>query len=150
MRTYYKVDHELRSDGYGGTWKEEVRVECDPSEADLVGSLSMNGKDVHYPAIDVDLKISAVQSSTPGHYHLYIDKGMSWRQYKRLLRAMVKAGIVEPGYYKMAKRRGQTFLRTPEKPKPFDPEVVLYEDGSVWRRPPRKKAPSIPVRFRGY
>lgn len=146
-RRFYRVEQELRSDGYGAEWKEEVRHVCPPAEADLVGSRD-ELVDLHWPVFDVDLPVQAIPSATEGHYHLYIDKPMSWRAYKRLLRAMVKAGIVEKGYYQMARKRGETFVRTPEKPKPFSPDLVLYEDGTAWQRP--KIAPRIRLRRSSY
>lgn len=70
-----------------------------------------NGR--HSIAVDIDIPAKLVPSSTPDHYHLYIDREMSWRQYKKFLRAMVKAGVVEKGYYKISVRRGGSHLRLP-------------------------------------
>lgn len=74
-------------------------------------SQKVNGR--HAVAVDIDLPAKLVPSSTPDHYHLYIDKEMSWKQYKKLLRAMVKAGIVEKGYYKASVRYKASYLRLP-------------------------------------
>jgi hypothetical protein len=83
-------------------------------EATLVGSLAnMNfGRQMHYPAIDIDHPAMVVESS-PGKSHLYIEKAMTWEQYTVLLQAMVYAGIVERGYLDASINRGQTFLRKP-------------------------------------
>lgn len=100
--------------GQYGPVRQEVRRRCRESEANLISSLTVDG--LHAPAIDLDFPCRLVPSSTSGHYHLYLDRTMSWRQYKRLLRAMLKAGLIEPGFYKIAKIRKQTFLRTkPDK-----------------------------------
>lgn len=67
----------------------------------------------HTVAIDLDVPARLVPSSTRGHSHLYIDQPMSWKTYRKLLRALAKAGVVEPGYVKASERRGHTTLRLP-------------------------------------
>jgi hypothetical protein len=88
-------------------------------ESNVVSSLLTNGG--HAPAIDVDLPIHAVQSSTPGHWHLYLDVELSWPDYLRLLEVMRDVGIVQDGFYRSAKSRGTTLLRLPGVPKPDEP-----------------------------
>lgn len=68
---------------------------------------------MHAVTIDLDHPAKLLHSSTPGHYHLLIDVAMPWRKYRRLLRAMTKAGILEKGYYRAMVRRRATFLRRP-------------------------------------
>lgn len=68
---------------------------------------------MHSVLLDIDMPAALIPSSTEDHYHLYIDKKMSWRQYKRFLRAMMKAGIIEKGYYKVSVKRKATQLRLP-------------------------------------
>ena len=80
-------------------------------EATLVGS--DGGYNYHMPVLDIDFEAALVASSTPGHYHLYLNKGMSWEKYAKLLEALYEAGIIQEGYYKMAIARGQTFVRRP-------------------------------------
>lgn len=67
----------------------------------------------HILAIDVDLPTTLVESSTPGHYHLYIDHEMPWYTYKNLLAALADAGIIEYGYYEASIERGHSDLRLP-------------------------------------
>ena len=86
-------------------------IVADEDEANLVGSLLGNG--MHAPAIDIDLPCELIESSTPGHFHLYIDHELTWEQYKLLLAVLADVGIVEPGYYRASVARGQTFLRKP-------------------------------------
>lgn len=118
LRTYWKAA--VLRDEYGGTY--EVRNQAPEPEAILVGSQAavqperygwMNGKMLHYPAIDIDYEARLLPSSTPGHFHLYLDHVCTWRQYKKVLKAMAKAGLIEMGYYKMNRPRKQTFLRKP-------------------------------------
>lgn len=82
-----------------------------PPEPNLVSSLLPNGN--HAPAIDIDLPMHAIPSSTPGHFHLYFEKEMSWEDYEKLLRVMAEVGLVEKGFYDQAKKFKQTYLRLP-------------------------------------
>lgn len=60
-----------------------------------------------------------VRSSTPDHYHLYIDVpgGINSVEYFDTLYCMAEAGIVERGYQKVSKRRGHSDVRLPWKKK---------------------------------
>lgn len=71
-------------------------------------------KGEHAVLLDLDHRCWLFDSSSPGHYHLYIDVSISWRRYKKLLKALMRAGIIEKGYYKASISRGATFLRTPD------------------------------------
>lgn len=106
-RTYWTV--EKIKDSYHGD--SEVRTQVTKEEAKLVSSLLTNGK--HYPTLDIDMPAQLVPSSTPGHFHLYIDCEMSWWKYRRLLKALSRAGIIEKGYYRANKLRKATFVRKP-------------------------------------
>lgn len=65
-----------------------------------------------------------VESSTPGHGHLYIDAVLWWEEYEALLQAFAWAGLVEPGYVGASMRRQATHLRLPWVRK-ADPNEVL-------------------------
>lgn len=67
----------------------------------------------HTVMLDIDMPVRVVPSSTEGHCHLYIDKPMPWWRYRRLLRALKAAGIIEPGYYSASIARRATHLRLP-------------------------------------
>ena len=67
----------------------------------------------HLIALDVDVPVIAVESTRPGHWHLYIDVALDWERYEKLLRALADAGVLEPGCFAAAERRGYTALRTP-------------------------------------
>lgn len=83
----------------------------DLDKGNLVSSRMVNGQ--HTPAIDLDVSAALIDSSTEGHHHLFINKEMSWRQYKRLLKALRDAGIIEPYFYTVSCKRKQTLLRKP-------------------------------------
>lgn len=72
-----------------------------------------HGRVTHRPVIDVDLPIKVIPSSTEGHFHLYVDKPMTWEHYRHLLEALVTVGLVDEGYVAAAERRGYTAVRLP-------------------------------------
>ncbi len=79
--------------------------------ANLYGSLTSDG--FHAPALDIDYPARLIPSSTPGHFHLYLDKAMPWDDYAKLLKVMGDVGLIEPGYARVALARGMTTLRRP-------------------------------------
>lgn len=95
---------------YGG--REEVRTPVTDIDDALLVSSEI-GKGIHAPVLDLDVPHDLVSSSTPGHSHLYIDMVMSWRRYKRLLKALGRAGIIERGYVKASIARKHTAVRLP-------------------------------------
>lgn len=68
---------------------------------------------LHVVALDIDHPAWVVPSTRPGHYHLYIDKRMSWLTYQQVIAALVVAGVVEDGYAHLSDERGATHLRLP-------------------------------------
>lgn len=84
--------------------------------ANVVSSLLTNG--MHAPAIDLDVPVILLPSSTPGHFHLYIDHELDWADYQRLLGVLHDVGLVEDGFWRSALRRGTTLLRLPHVSKP--------------------------------
>lgn len=99
----------LWSDDYG-TYSS--RDQCGINQAEVVSS-SLVGSKMHAPALDIDLPAWLIPSSTSGHNHLYLDRELTWRQYKRLLKALGRAGILEKGYVKASIKRKETHLRVP-------------------------------------
>lgn len=69
----------------------------------------------HMVVLDIDHPTYLVRSSTPGHYHLYIDVpgGIDGPTYEDLLRVLERAGVVEPGYVSSAIERGWSAVRLP-------------------------------------
>lgn len=102
-------------------WQDEygfagwTRTPAEIDDAEVVSSEIGAGR--HAPVLDIDVPAFLIPSSTEGHSHLYIDVPMSWRRYKRILRALAKAGVVEPGYVKASIRRKHTAVRVPWKKK---------------------------------
>jgi hypothetical protein len=85
--------------------------EPDINKANLIGSLLPNGE--HGPCIDLDFPCRLFPSRTQGHFHLYLERELSWEDYEKLLLVMHKIGLVQYGFYKSAVDRKQTFLRPP-------------------------------------
>lgn len=81
-------------------------------DANLITSMVPDSA-AHKLIIDIDLPAALLPSSTPGHFHLFIDKEMDWDVYLGLLRALERAGIIEPGYLNAAERRMHTAVRLP-------------------------------------
>ena len=91
------------------------------------------GTTLHKPVLDIDLPVTVVPSSTPGHCHLFIDKAMPWATYQRLLEALAVAGIVESGYVNASIDRGYSAVRLPwvkkPEPVPATPDTVDLDLG---------------------
>lgn len=72
----------------------------------------------HAPVIDLDIPCELIPSSRLNHYHLYINKPISWPNYKAILLALKNANLVEPGFYYAALSKGYTAVRIPGVVKP--------------------------------
>lgn len=98
---------------------------------------------MHKPVIDLDLDARLVESSTPGHHHLHIDKAMTWDNYVRLLCVLAEVGLVEPGYVSASIERGHTSVRLPhvkrDVPRPV--ESFPVEDAPALPLPAAAPAP---------
>lgn len=124
-RVYHLGEEDMLSDSAatGSIDKDEKRIEVEDLEAaTLVGSKMLPwpwGEDddetLHMPVIDIDFEASLVPSRTSGHFHLYLNRSMSWERYVVLLQALAQAGIIEWGYYHASIMRGQTFVRWPRE-----------------------------------
>lgn len=95
--------------GYGTTADYASAVLLD---ANLVSS-ALEGDGMHAPVLDLDFPCALVPSSTPGHYHLYLDKVMPWDEYGQLLWALRAAGVLQSGFVAAAISREQTMVRLP-------------------------------------
>jgi hypothetical protein len=63
---------------------------------------------------DVDIPMQVIESSTPGHYHVYFPNSyIPKEKLFNLLDAMAECGIVERGYAEASRARGFAALRLP-------------------------------------
>lgn len=74
--------------------------------------------EIHMPVVDLDMPAVLRPSKTQGHFHLIIDHPMTWRSYKRLLRSLVRAGLVEQEWYGLVRRRRQALITAQKGDKP--------------------------------
>ncbi len=68
---------------------------------------------VHAPVLDLDFPAALVPSSTPGHYHLYLDTLVPHDKYVALLNALAEAGVIQRGYANASQARGYSAVRAP-------------------------------------
>jgi hypothetical protein len=115
----YRVDFNYASTkddhDYDVTMVNESREKAPIEESHVWSSEIASGPNqgMHVVALDVDESVRLVPSSTPGHWHLVIDKPVSWPRYIEVLGALADAGIVERGYLDASIARGHTALRLP-------------------------------------
>jgi len=88
-------------------------------------------RDSHKPILDIDFPAKLVPSSTEGHFHLYLDKELSWEQYEKLLRALADAGIIEQGYANASIERRYSAARLPWVKKEVNLEPNKTPDFSI-------------------
>lgn len=118
MRQHYHVEFDP-----GGTSSEDPenmdtyrrRVHRSDPDANCVSSeLAYVGRGYHLPVLDFDFECHLEPSSTPGHYHFYVDdRSCSWDAYADLLKALHKCGLIEWGYLQASLERKATFVRMP-------------------------------------
>jgi len=106
-----------------GSYETEARVEtADLNAATIVTSeldgshledFGVDGEPLHRPVLDLDFPAALIPSSTPEHFHLYLNHAVTWAGYVELLDALAKVGVLEPSYVEASKRRGYTAVRLP-------------------------------------
>lgn len=110
-RRTFKTIGPIKSDS-NGQWQD-----CEPAsldESNLISSFAVGTNfEEHMPVLDIDFSAELISSSTPGHFHLYLNKLIPWDKYQALLWALQQAGLIEDGYYHAALARGATFVRKP-------------------------------------
>jgi hypothetical protein len=119
LKAFHVLGWEFDSDG--PTWPKIDREAALIGDADVVSSELVGEPNALFPqrkhvlAIDVDYPTYLVESSTEGHYHIYVDVpgGIPHDKYMRLLDALADAGVIQKGYAKVSKERGHSDLRLP-------------------------------------
>lgn len=85
----------------------------DIEKGNIITSMVTEKVTHHKIVIDLDLPAKLIPSSTPGHFHLYIDHVMEKDAYFKLLAALMEAGLIEEGYYHASMARGYSAARLP-------------------------------------
>lgn len=121
----------LRKVEFSATYDEGNDQDCPVvpiDEANVVTSEAEYLPGWHYPVLDIDFPCELVPSTTPGHFHLYLDRAIQWPDYEALLDALADAQIIERGYAEAAMRRQRTDVRLPWISKP-GPETNPTTEG---------------------
>jgi len=88
-------------------------ITTDITKGNVITSMIADKVTHHKLIIDLDLPAKLVPSTTEGHFHLYVDHEIEKDAYFNLLNALVRAGLVEPGYVSASESRGYTAVRLP-------------------------------------
>lgn len=107
MTTWWRAEHLDDPDVERRDKRQQVGNEF---LANLQGS--PNGDGTHSIVLDLDCEHDYRPSTTPGHGHLVIPAKLDPVQYRLLLKALARAGVITQGYLDHALRRdGATFVR---------------------------------------
>ena len=115
----HKLIKELNATATGDDYTQgDDGITVSEQEANIVTSQlpvfdRASGFELHAPVLDIDFGAQLIPSSTPGHFHLYFEKAMTWDKYCGLLKALGDVGILEAGYVKASLRRGYSSVRKP-------------------------------------
>jgi hypothetical protein len=140
-RRYYHSHgvNDPNCDSHDPSTAEEVprphSTEDELDSANLVASVlepNVTGDDAqHRPVLDIDFPARLVPSSTPGHFHLYLDGvTISWAKYRTLITALAFAGVIEEGYAAASLARGYTAVRPPgvTRPEPRQATFTVVDE----------------------
>lgn len=81
---------------------------------------------LHTVVLDIYVPATMVDSTSPGHHHLFIDSVMTQDTYFALLDALANAGVIEQGYANASKARGFSAVRLPWVKK--EPELEKVDE----------------------
>lgn len=112
-RTLWKHEGLLNRNWMDADPEDDDREPATEETANLVGSQVFADPHEHMPVLDIDFPAHLEPSTTPGHFHLYLNRAITWEQYMLLLAGLHLAGIIEEGFYMMSMKRGQSFVRVP-------------------------------------
>lgn len=115
----------LLGNDYGAKNKGMERT-LDEDEAVLISSevRTVDGEEVDEelfaPVIDLDFPCKLVPSSTKNHYHLFINKALTKKQFIDLLSGLHSAGLIDTGFVNQYDDSETTFVRIRDKK--YDPK----------------------------
>ena len=91
--------------------KDRHEVAGAPYQPGNLISSRVKGSRKQLPIIDLDFGHSYVESSTPGHGHLYLNEPISWWRWALLMLALRLSHAAETGFVVWSLRRGGNFVR---------------------------------------
>lgn len=100
-------------DDYQNEHYREVEFRPTIDDANVTTSKVFAKDSIHKLIIDIDMPAQLIPSTTPGHFHLYVDHEMPWHDYVKLLEVLAAVGIIERGYLGASQARGYTSVRLP-------------------------------------
>lgn len=65
------------------------------------------------PLLELAVPVRVVPSSSSGHFHVYLDVQMPWRDYRRLCRRLMKAGVIGRNFLNLTEQWGMSMLFRP-------------------------------------
>lgn len=112
------IDLGTQPNSEGSSFVDQRTVGVDLREAQVITSLrqgSIPGQPagIHYPLLDLDLSAQLIPSSSPDHFHLYIDHPLAWTKYRTLLSTLGEIGLLGDGFVSASLLRGYSSLRLP-------------------------------------
>lgn len=123
-RTYGYIDPKLMDEATSEEGTASMEIVRRPN---VVSSLCANG--LHSPVLDIDFPCRLVPSSTPGHFHLYLDGiEIEWEAFRRVLSVLGEAGILGRGYVAHSLNRGFSVVRMEHDKKPTTRVPVAPEE----------------------
>jgi hypothetical protein len=94
--------------GFTGSYDELLRREVRTSEE----TPFVLGPPMYHP-YRIPLQVPALLVDSTSNHHLYLERALSWTDYRDLLKALKRAGIIEKGFCDLSILRGESFLRLP-------------------------------------
>jgi hypothetical protein len=124
---------ELKS-GSDKTFDEKAeQIEVHPYDANLISSERMDGR--HILMLDLDLQTHVVESSSPGHKHLYVNTSLTKEALAEIVDVLAKHGIIQQGIKQQMDKRGHLALRPPGVKKGSNDDLGL-EDAKALKDDP--------------
>lgn len=98
------------SDAFGYVLDEDHLLEG--REVNVVSS-KIVGKNRHKILLDLDFDAALIPTSTPGHFHLYIDKTLTPTEYEEFLNVCLSIGLIAGGNMNQWNNHQKQYLRLP-------------------------------------
>lgn len=95
-------------------------------EANLISSRTDRG--THLPVLDLDFSHVYLDSTSPGHGHLYLNVELPFWRWAILMWGLRVGGAIEHGFFVWSLRRLGNFVRVPELRKLPEEESLQHEE----------------------